>query len=136
MRFADLELAFAFVNLSHPSDSCAYVARSTGETFVCSDLAGIDELPDDINSNDDYVEIPHKHDLDLGERLVWDFVDREIPNLRDKVREFFAHRGAYARYGLFLAELDLLEKWHRFEDDRTREGLLKWCEDAGIPIDE
>jgi hypothetical protein len=136
MKFAELELAFAFVNFSDPSDNSAYISRSTGETFVCSDLAGVDELPDDIDSSDDYVEIPHRHDLDLGTQLVWDFVDREIPGLKDKVREFFAHRGAYGRYKSFLEELDLIEKWHRFEDDCTREALLKWCEDAGISIDE
>ena len=136
LKYPELELAFAFVNFDARSDASAYVSRSTGETFVCSDLSGIDELPDDFDSSDDYVEIPHKNDLDLGEGLVWAFVDREIPGVKEKVREFFAHRGAYARYKSFLAELDLLEKWHRFEDDRTKEALLKWCEDPGIPIDE
>jgi len=136
LKFAELELAFAFANFDDRSDNSAYVSRSTGKTFVCSDLAGIDELPDDFDSSDDYVEIPHKNDLDLGTNLVWDFVDREIPGVKDKVRELFARRGAYARYKTFLADLDLLEKWHRFEDDRTKEILIKWCEDEGISIDE
>ena len=136
MKFAELELAFAFVNFSDRSDNCAYVSRSTGETFVQSDLAGIDELPDDIDSSDDFVEIPHKNDLDLGTKLVWEFVDQQIPGQIDKVREFFGHRGAYARYKSFLAELDMLDAWHRFEDDRTKEVLLRWCEGESISIDE
>ncbi len=135
MKFAELELAFAFVNFDDGSDNCGYVSRSTGETFVQSDLADIDELPDNIGSDDDYVEIPHKHDLGLGQELVWEFVDQKIPRLKGKVRDFFAHRGAYGKYKSLLAENDLLDTWHQFEDDRTKEVLIKWCEDEGISID-
>ena len=136
MKFSELELAFHFVSLGGPYENSAYVSRSTGQTFVCSDAAGIDETPEDANSSDDYVEIPHKNDLDLGKNLVWEFVDREIPGLKDKVRGFFARRGAYARYKSFLAELELLDAWHRFEDDRTKEEILEWCKDNGITIDD
>ena len=136
MKFSELELAFHFVSFGDPYENSAYVSRSTGQTFVCSDAAGIDETPEDANSSDDYVEIPHKNDLDLGKNLVWEFVDREIPGLKDKVRGFFAHRGAYARYKSFLADLELLDAWHRFEDDRTKEEILKWCKDNGIQIDD
>jgi len=136
MKFAELELAFAFVNFDDGSDNCGYVSRSTGKTFVQSDQAEIDELPDDVGSNDDYVEIPHKHDLGLGQELVWKFVDQKIPHLKGKVRGFFANRGAYGRYKSLLAEIDLLDTWHQCEDDRTKEALLEWCGDNGIKIDE
>lgn len=136
MKFAELELAFAFVNFDDGSDNCGYVSRSTGQTFVQSDLSDIDELPDDIGSNDEYVEIPDKYALGLGQDLVSDFVDQKIPHLKGKVRGFFAKHGAYGRYKSLLAEIDLLDTWHQFEDDRTKEALLKWCGDNGIQIDE
>ena len=82
------------------------------------------------------MEIPHKYDLDLGKELVWEFVDRQIPGLKNRVQGIFSRRGAYGRYKAFLADLDLLDAWHRFEDERTREALLGWCRDQGISIDE
>lgn len=136
MKFADLELVFDLVSFGDPYDKAAYVSRSTGKTFVRSDLADVDELPEDVEDNDDYVEIPHKHDFDLGKKLVWDFVDRQIPGLKNKVQRIFSRRGAYSRYKAFLADLELLDAWHRFEDERTKEALLKWCKDEGIPIEE
>jgi hypothetical protein len=99
-------------------------------------MADIDELPEDVDENDDYVEIPNTYDLDLGKQLVWDFVDREIPGLRNKVQRIFSRRGAYSRYRAFLAELELLDAWHRFEDECTKEVLLEWCENVGIPIED
>ena len=136
MKFADLELAFEFHNDGDPYDHVMYISRSTGRTYIRSEMGGVDELPEDVEENDDYVEIPHKYDLDLGKELVWEFVDRQIPGLKNKVQGIFSRRGAYGRYKAFLADLELLDAWHRFEDDRTREALLEWCKDQGVPIDD
>jgi hypothetical protein len=95
----------------------------------------VDELPEDVLENDDYVEIPNRYDFDLGKELVWEFVDRQIPGLKNKVQEIFSRRGAYARYKAFLEDLDLLDAWYRFENERTKEVLLEWCSDKGIPIE-
>jgi hypothetical protein len=35
-----------------------------------------------------------------------------------------------------LAELELLDAWYRFEEERTKEVLLEWCESEGIPIED
>ena len=136
MKFSDLESAFEFISFGDPFDKAAYVSRSTGMTFIRSDLADVDELPEDVEENDDYVEIPHKHDLDLGKKLVWEFVDRQIPGLKNKVQGIFSRRGAYSRYKAFLADLELLDAWFRFENERTREALLEWCRDERIPVDD
>ena len=136
MKFADLEYAFEFINVGDSYEHEAYVSRSTGETYFRSDMAGVDELPEDVLGNDDYVEIPNKYDLDLGKDLVWQFVDRQIPGLKTKVREIFSRRGAYARYKAFLEDLDLLDAWYRFEGERTREVLLEWAREKGISIDD
>lgn len=136
MKFADLEYAFEFINAGDPYEHEAFVSRSTGKTYILSDVAGVDELPEDVLENDDYVEILNKYDLDLGKDLVWQFVDRQIPGLKTKVREIFSRRGAYARYKAFLEDLDLLDAWYRFENERTREVLLEWAREKGISIDD
>jgi hypothetical protein len=136
VKYNDLEFAFDYLNSGDPYEKSVYVSRSTGQTFFRSDMADIDELPDDVEENDDYVEIPNRYDLDLGKKLVWDFVDRQIPGLKNKVQRIFSRRGAYSRYKAFLADLELLDAWHRFEGERTKEVLLEWCKDEGVPIDE
>lgn len=135
MSFSEIEDAFGFVSSDQPYMHRAYVSKTTGETFYQSDTSDLDELPEDIYENDDYIEIPHKNDLNLGQRLVWQFVEKEIPGLADKVRSFFSRKGAYSRYKDFLEEVGLLDKWHEFEDSRTREALIQWCKDNEIEID-
>lgn len=136
MKYDDLVLAFEYVTMGGSYGNEVFVSRSTGQTFVRSELAGIDELPDDVLENEDYVELPDRNDLDLGNRLIWDFVDTEIPGLRDEVRRIFSHRGAYRRYKARLAELSLLEAWHRFEDQRVKKALLEWAGDHGITVED
>ena len=136
MKYDDLELAFMFLNSGTQYENAAYVSRSTGQTFWRSEAADVDDLPDDVEANSDYVEIPHKNDLDLGQQLVWRFVRREIPGDEEKVRGLFSRRGAYGRYKSFLEEMGLLEKWHRFEDEMTKEVLLEWCVVNGIQIED
>lgn len=58
----------------------------------------------------------------------------EVPGLEPKVREIFNRKGAYRRWKDFLHDLDLLDKWHTFEDQETRQALLDWCEASGVAI--
>ena len=136
IQFTDIEFAFYFVSSEQPGTHSAIVSKSKGEMYYHTEIGdNFDEIPEDVYENDDYVEIPHKNDLDLGQRLVWRFVDREIPGLKDKVRGFFSRRGAYSRYKAFLEEIDLLEKWYEFEDSETQQSLREWCKENEIETD-
>lgn len=117
--------------------NAAYVSKSKGTIHFHSEMFDQgDELPDDISGSGDYVEIPCRIDLDLGQRLEWRFVQREIPGLENKVRGFFSKRGAYSRDKDFLESMDLLEKWHEFEDEETIKALKEWCGENEIEIEE
>ena len=72
----------------------------------------------------------------MGQRLVWRFVEKEIPGLEPKVRGFFSRRGAYSRYKAFLAEIDLLDKWYEFEDRETQKALRTWCAENEIELED
>ena len=136
MKYLDLELAFDFVSAGAPFEHQAYLSKSSGKTFWYSDLADVDDLPEDLDDNDDYIEIPHKNDLDLGQRLVWRFIGEAAPEKYDEVRRIFSRRGAYRRYRSFLEREGLLDRWYRFEESRTRKALLVWCADNGIEIED
>jgi hypothetical protein len=136
MKFDDFELAFDFVSMGQPFEHSAYISKITGETYYHSEFGDSDEIPDDIYENDDYVEIPHKNDLDLGRNLVFQFVEQEIPKHYEEVRSYFSHKGAYSRYKDFLEGINMLDKWYEFEARKTKAALLNWCEKKGLKFNE
>ncbi|MCI2426066.1 hypothetical protein LM597_01385 [Candidatus Acetothermia bacterium] len=86
MKYDDLELTFMLANSEPQFDNVVYISQSTGQIFWRSDAADVDDLPEDVETNSNYIKVPHKNDLDLGQRLVWQFIRREIPGLEENVR--------------------------------------------------
>ena len=133
--FSDVEDAFLYVSSDQPFMNSAVLNRKTGATYYQSDLSGIDEFPEDVDS-DDYVTIPHKNVLDLGRDLVFDFVSHHLPNEFETVQQFFRSRGAFSRYKSLLDSTGLLDDWHRFEDEKTKSALREWCKDNNLELRE
>ena len=112
--------------------------RSTakqGKVFSPRRWSGYDELPEDADESDDYIDIPHKNDLDLGKPRVMAFVRERCPDQIDTVLSIFRHRGSYGRFKDQMAQISLLEDWYVFEQLRTREALLHWCKESGIVLE-
>jgi hypothetical protein len=68
VKHDDLSLAFDFVSYAVPTEHDAYVSLDTGKiywTFDSSDA--LDEIPDDLETSDRYLAIPHRNELDLGD---------------------------------------------------------------------
>ena len=116
------------------SDNSAILNRETGEIYYISELGDSDELPDDVDDPDKYIDIPDKYALDLGKRLVFQFVEGNIPEEIARVEKYFRQRGAYSKYKSLLEQKGLLDQWHKFEDDKRKEALIEWCKDNGIEI--
>jgi hypothetical protein len=135
MTYDTIEEAFLFVSSAPPFENTAVINRKTGESFYASLMSDYDELPEDVDESDDYIGIPHKNDLDLGKPLVMEFVRERCPEEVDRVLAIFGRRGAYGRFKDFLEQKGLLEEWYAFEELRTREALLRWCEENGIVLD-
>ncbi len=114
-----------------------YISKLTGDIVHDNEELSGEPCPvEDIEGDPDYLHLPDKFDLHLGQRMVWRFVDFEIPDLEPKVREIFTRKGAYRRWKDFLDRNDLLDKWHQFENDSTRAALLDWCQSHEIPVKE
>lgn len=138
MTYDDIECALLFVSSGAPFEHRAVIQRSTGEIFYASEITDENEIPDEVDEDEGgcYLSIPHKHDLELGRPLVMEFVQGRCPEQIDRVRAIFSRQGAYRRYKDFLAEKALLEAWYAFENARTKEVLLQWCEENGIVLEE
>ncbi|HET6421128.1 MAG TPA: UPF0158 family protein [Geobacteraceae bacterium] len=135
MDYGIIEDAFHFVSSAAYGEHSAVISRTTGETYFASVMSNIDEMPEDVGENDDYVDIPYKNDLGLGKPLVMEFVRLRLPEQLDRVHGIFSRRGAYGRFKDFLAEKNLLEEWYKFEDNRTREALAEWCAQSGLEVE-
>ena len=135
ISFDEIENAFFFVSMDQKYMHNAYLCKETGQIFYTSEMGDSDELPKDVDDPDKYITIPHKNDLDLGKALVIEFTSEYLPEALDRVYSIFRSRGAYSRYKDLLDEKGLLDKWHRFEDERQKVALKKWCRENSIEIE-
>ena len=135
VKYFKVEMAFDWVSSGPPCENCAYIHRKTGQTFYSSEMTGESDIPEEAYEDDDYLEVPHKNDLDRGQRLVQRFIDREAPQLAGEVDRIFSRRGAYARYKNLLAKHKLLEKWFDFEADSMKQAILAWCGENGLELE-
>jgi hypothetical protein len=90
--FQEILLAFEFV-ASGGGLHQAFLCRRTGKIYWRSELSELDEfedeLPDDIEDEENYFAIPDKRELGLGKPLALDFAREFLPNDFDRVRYMF-----------------------------------------------
>lgn len=137
VAFSDVRNAFDFVSSGRPMAQAAYLNVKTGATYWQSDNADLnDELPADIDTPGRYIAIPHKTELGLGKSLVLQFAAAHLPAQLEQVREIFSHPGAYARFKDLLAQQDMLEAWHTYEQNWSDAALRQWCTEYEIALED
>lgn len=110
----------------------AYLCRESGKIYWHSEFSDLeelnDELPEDIEDEDKYIQLPSKRELDLGVPLVMDFVRQVLPRDFDDVSDMFDRRGAYGQFKQLLTRRRALQQWYDFEQQATERALREWCE--------
>lgn len=137
VSFKDIELAFELVSAGSTGEHQAFLCKQSGKLYWHSELAGdLDELPDDIDDSDKYVQIPDKRELDLGKPLVLDFARRFLPDDVGDVEQIFRKRGAYARFKDLLQRRGTLDQWYAFEANAKERALRTWCDLNSIEVSD
>lgn len=136
VRFEEIREAFEFVSAGRGlGEYQAFLCKQSGKIYWHSDLSELDdELPDDIEDDEKYLEIPDKRELDLGKSLALDFARQILPGDLDEVWPMFRRRGAYAGFKRLLARRGVLEQWYDFEEKATVRALREWCELNSIAL--
>ena len=135
VNWNDLVLAFEFVGASSSDEHQAFLCKQTGKIYWHSELSDdLDELPDDIDDDEKYVQIPDKRELDLGKPLVFDFISRFLPDAIDEVQRIFSRKGAFARFKDLLVRRGTLDQWYSFESNAEETALRGWCDLNSIEI--
>ncbi len=132
-EYSDIELAIAHVSSAPRYTSRAVYDKRTSRFLYESESTGENEIPEDIDW-DQCIEIPHKHELDLGHDLAFRFIAQILPDEEDAVRRIFRQRGAYGRFKDFLDRRQLLQPWYDFESAATRRAIERWCRENGLEI--
>jgi hypothetical protein len=115
----------------------AILCRETGEIFYMSELFGPeDEIPEDVDDPERYISILHKSDLDLGKNLVIEFTSQYLSEEIGRVHSIFSRKGAYSRFKELLEKKGFLDKWYKFENERQKAALKRWCRENKIRYTE
>ncbi|HSU06841.1 MAG TPA: UPF0158 family protein [Acetobacteraceae bacterium] len=135
VKAAELRDAYDFVSVGLAYGNRAYISRETGKIYWVGDAIEPDEeVPGDLDAPDRYIAVPDRYSLDLGNALVFSFVDQELPDDYDTIRGFFRRKGAYARFKDLLDARGMLQKWYDFEDRETDQALAEWSEENGVQL--
>ena len=135
VKYEDLSAAFDFVSFAAPMEHHAYISIDTGTIYWIAELNPLEEeVPEDLETSDRYLAIPHKNDLDLGTDLALRFAAAELPDRYNMVAQFFRHRGAYARFKELLTSEGSLDQWYAFEAESTERALRDWCTANDISV--
>jgi hypothetical protein len=135
VKFSELLDAFEFVSFGALFEHRAYINADTGAIlWVSTEIELEDEIPDDLETSDRYISVPHKNDLNLGRDLALSFADEELPDQYNTVAGFFRSKGAYGRFKDFLEARGLLERWYAFEARATEKALFSWCQENNIAL--
>ncbi len=135
INFSELRNAFEFVSSGPSSLHSAYICVDTGIIYWTSNVMDLEEqVPDDLETSDRYIQVPHKNDLKLGQSLALSFIDQEIPHDYNFAASLFRKRGAYRRFKELLQSEGLLEKWFAFEANASDMALQDWCKENHIKL--
>ncbi|WP_036301381.1 UPF0158 family protein [Methylotenera sp. L2L1] len=133
--FTEIRNAFEFVSSGSPSQHHAYISKDTGAIYWTSSVLELDEeVPEDLETSLNYMEVPHKNELKLGQSLALSFIDQTLPDEYNFVASLFRKRGAYRRFKDMLQYQGLLEKWYAFEEQASDDALLAWCQENEIKL--
>src|SRR4051794_9729871 len=78
----ELRNAFDFVSLGAPFEHSAYISLDSGEIYWDSDYGelGGETLPQDLDTSDRFLAVPHKNALNLAHPLALAFVAQKMAN--------------------------------------------------------
>jgi hypothetical protein len=136
IKLKDIQNAFDFVSFAEMGENLAFLDRETGKIYWYSEFGdNEEELPENID-DEQYIEIPHKNELELGKRLVLEFAYTHLPSQAEKIEEIFSRKGAYTRFKDLLTRVDALDGWYEFEAKAQENALRAWCKENEIKFQD
>jgi hypothetical protein len=139
VKFQEILEGYSFADTGPEGSYRAILCRQTGKIYLEADHLDAEEfnedLPEDIDDEEKYIDIPGKRELGLGKPLALDFAGEILPDDFDDVRYMFSRSGAYKKFRALLIRRDALDRWYEFEKKATERALREWCEVNSIEVE-
>ncbi len=137
IKFSDIEDAFISVSMGVMFTCITFLCKKTGTIFYISDAGDLDApseyLDDDL---DNYIDIPHKNDLNFAKLIVLEFSVMYLQDKIEKVNSFYRRKGAYSQLSYLLAaKEELLDKCYAFKEGERNKALNEWRKDNDIIVE-
>jgi len=135
VTLSEIREAFLFVSSAEYGMNRALLFKDNDEIYYHSEIDDLDELDEDESKCNNFIEIPHKNDLDLSQRLVFEFAELHLADDLSRVEQIFHGRGAYGRFKDLLEGKGLLQSWYDFENQREEEALREWALENEVELE-
>jgi hypothetical protein len=132
--FNEIASAYDLVSSDRDETTEAYYDTTKCKIYIQSDyIDPEDEILEDIDY-DKCIPIPGKHELDLGQKLVFSFIEKFLPDELNLIEDYFRHPGAYSKFKAHLDKIGLLDNWYKFEEESQERALREWCRENKIEL--
>ena len=138
LTYHELESAIEYATAGECYDVEVYLNKQTGQLHYEDESTG-ETLPEDVQEQDYYIQIPLTKDLDIlpGRLLPLRFARNHLSvEAYEQVYTIFQSKGAFQRYRTYLETNNLLDQWYAFESDKYKHAIMAWCEEHNITLSE
>lgn len=140
LKFDDIEIAFEYVSSGGYGEHEAWLSQAESRVALIFDPMETGEEPEVSEEelmNGDWIAVPHKKDLDLGNKLVFRFAEEHLAEYDwPAVDRMFSKRGAYANWKDLLIERGLLQKWYDYSHQAEHQALKEWLNQEEITYED
>ncbi|MCG9628396.1 UPF0158 family protein [Vibrio mediterranei] len=131
LSLSDLESAIEFASDGTSLGSEVFIDRHSGVLHYIGD--GVEEpMPDDLRSNDKYIQVPTMQELCLGRTTAIRFARDYIPEDYNLICSYFNNRGAFAKFKAQIEYRGKLEDWYQYQERAFRMAVINWCKEYSL----
>ncbi len=90
---------------------------------------------EDLEFDNDYLFLPTLHDFHEHQVMV-DFSRTTSPEIAERLLSVLFKKGAFKNFRKMLERFFLVDKWHRYKDEKLRELAINWCKKNKLNYEE
>ena len=73
------------------------------------------------------IILPTKYEINEYQ-MMGDFIETiESPEINNNLQRLIQGKGAFRRFKDYCAEMDIIQDWYKFRDERYKEIAIDWC---------
>lgn len=105
-----------------------YYNPKEDEIFVSNIGEDGDLTEDEIEELfEESIILPTQYEINEYKMMV-DFIETiESPEINNNLQRLIQGKGAFRRFKDYCAEMDIIQDWYKFRDERYKEIAIDWC---------